>query len=210
MLGWMNHDQLTDIPGYEIDTVVYVKKIILVKPTVTVTAARPTSTVTNTITKTETDTFIPQASTTTTFSETVTETTTSVITETSTSTVIVPVTETQTSTVTSYAACATSNILGPQIQTGQYIQDVYYSDRTAQVQQPPATNAYDCCVACLTGTRCYISQFIGGTCFTLGNGAQCNNPGYTAGYFKKTTGPNAFNSVISNGPCGVVVDGGNV
>lgn len=71
------------------------------------------------------------------------------------------------------------------------------------------TDAYDCCVACITGNDCQYSEYLSAanSCANFGGDpSECNNPGFVAGTFSSTAEPNAFMAIYSNGPCGVLED----
>ena len=115
-----------------------------------------------------------------------------------------------TSTTSFYAACASNNILGPQVaQNGEYVQGVGNSDPNGIQATVPATSAYGCCVMCLLGSpipNCQntiydantgICNPIGGDAAVCPNGAQ--GP---SGYVLLTTSEN--NRFDSNGPCGTL------
>ncbi|KIY02431.1 uncharacterized protein Z520_02570 [Fonsecaea multimorphosa CBS 102226] len=202
-------------------TVQEVKCVIVIQPTstafttVTTTStirARPTTTtVATTITYITTTTIVPGPVTTTVSTITTTTTTsTSTSTETSTETDSTTTTTTTTSTTSFYAACATNNILGPQVsQNGMYVQGVGNSDPNGIQADVPVGSAYDCCVLCITGTavaNCQntiydadtgICNPIGGDTAVCPNGEQGNS-----GYVLLSTGQ--YNRYDSNGPCGTL------
>ena len=194
--------------GTKYITIIYTEKIIAIKPTSTVTAATPISTSIVTATITSTSTVLPSnVPVTSTFSTTQTSTTT--ITASSTSTITTTTTITTSVTVTSYAACGPTNLLGPQIQNGNYIDDVEM-EGISFIVDSDATTAYDCCVACFTSPdQCQYMTFYSGSgmCQFLGYGIVCNNPGYTAGTFFQTPITSGLGLILANGPCGVVVGG---
>ncbi|KAL8952146.1 MAG: hypothetical protein Q9222_001923 [Ikaeria aurantiellina] len=186
----------------------YVKLIIFAKPfyrTTTIPAATSTATTKKTMTSvstivppsvTETESFSTTVATTTTFTSSITETTS--ITETIEASI----------TVTSYAACASQNILGPQIEGNRNILGVGANDgspsRIQDVQ--PGTNAYDCCVTCVTSSQnCQYSVFIPtyGLCGRILNTDTCPGPSFDAGglYLVESEKGDPSGYVISNGPC---------
>ena len=152
--------------------------------------------------------------------QTITETTTSTTIVSSTNTAYVTIygnastsTETITSgTVTSYAACATNNLLGPGInQAGTYIANVrQLKTPTDQVTTSNSTSALDCCVMCqMSDKPCDLSYYdtAAKTCMMYkpkATNATCSHD--LAAYFTKNRNtPNRF--VVSNGLCGKVQDG---
>ncbi|OCL06509.1 hypothetical protein AOQ84DRAFT_410871 [Glonium stellatum] len=141
-----------------------------------ITKILPRSTISSTvyITSTTTSTLVPpDVSTTLLFSatSTVTEQTTSTVTSTSTSVAQ----NTVSMTVSSYAACATNNILGPTLSNGETI----YLYQAATYSVTPGTSTTDCCEKCQSGTSCsgvgynpkngycYIFQASGGVLCTI-------------------------------------------
>ena len=104
-------------------------------------------------------------------------------------------------------------MLGPQKANGDYLSytDVSYDNN--ELYQPPIYDPYNCCVACITSdNNCGYSiySYGQGYCLLIEGMPTCNNPGYVAGTFYETTASNAFDTVYSNGLCGVVQDGGVV
>lgn len=195
--------------GTKYVTIIYTEKIVAVLPTSTVIAATPVSTSTVTVTNTSTSTVLrSSASVTSTFSTT--QTITTIIPTSSTSTVIESTTITTSTTTTIYAACGPTNILGPEIQNGYYLSLSTPNDDQAQVSTPDGiTDAYDCCVACITGNECQYSEYLSAanSCANFGgDDSVCSNPAFVAGSFSSTAGPNSFMAVYSNGPCGVLLD----
>lgn len=96
--------------------------------------------------------------------QTATETCTTQITTTSTSTE----TATATTTITEYAACGTSNVLGPTATAaGAYIASANIDG--ALVYHDTAASAYECCVLCLTRENCAAAMF-----GVAASGSQCN------------------------------------
>jgi hypothetical protein len=53
-----------------------------------------------------------------------------------------------TSTRTTYAACATNNLLGPRLSGGNYINRVVDNNRANVGSGTNATSSYDCCTIC--------------------------------------------------------------
>lgn len=121
---------------------------------------------------------------------------------------------TSTSTITSstsfYAACATNNLLGPEVAgsgSNRYIYAIEPSDDDANLQRTTVSGPYECCVACLTGSvvnNCQFAVSYGTTgCNLQGNDASfCPNGQQAyAGYLEFTS---SQIGVFSNGPCGYV------
>lgn len=117
-------------------------------------------------------------------------------------------------TVTWYAACATNNILGPQVSAGTYVQGLNQADPNFQLVNVEASSPYDCCAKCASGSvlsNCEMTQYYAGSgeCYVTGrsdagwcpNGTQAN-----AGivHYSDTVQDYYF----SNGPCGYLTGGG--
>ncbi|KAI9838468.1 MAG: hypothetical protein M1837_002460 [Sclerophora amabilis] len=185
----------------------YTKEIILVKPTSTKTAATPTAVVSTTATVTETSTVVPpNVSTTLSFTTTTTASTTSTITSSSTATSTASVTET--TTTTSYAACATNNVLGPRVDNGNYLTRSFYNDVDNQVIQVVASSGYECCVACITSTlNCHYASYGEGACSLVAGSPRCD-PNYADGTFFEGRSPPGYSLQLSNGNCGSLRSGG--
>ncbi|KAI4594271.1 hypothetical protein KJ359_008546 [Pestalotiopsis sp. 9143b] len=184
----------------------YIKEIIVVGSTITVTLPPRVTTVmvTSTLTSTSTVPAVP-ASTTLTFSETSTSTVASTVTTTSTATSTA--TEVATATATYYAACGDDNIIGPMGPNGGYLGDVYRAN-SGSYQSSSASTSYDCCVRCITSSTCQYSVFYGGSHCILAVGSQCSAT-YQAGTVYETNAQNQYNPLyLSNGYCGQVIDGG--
>ncbi|OQV09641.1 hypothetical protein CLAIMM_13742 [Cladophialophora immunda] len=198
-----------------------VKCISIIQPTstafttVTTTStirARPTTTtVTSTTISTTTITIVPGPVTTTVSTTTTTTTTsTSTSTETSTETDSTTTTTTTTTTTSFYAACATNNIIGPQVsQNDLYVQGVGFSDPDGVQVNVPAASAYDCCVICITGAvvaNCQntIYDADNGNCNPLGGDTSVCPSGAqgSSGYVLLST--DQYNRYDSNGPCGTL------
>lgn len=180
------------------------------KPT---TILLPSSTIFTTITETfvDTVTIAPHASSTTTILSTIISSFSTVVTQsvTSTSTQV----STYTTTVSSYAACATNNILGPTLPNGNIIDNVYNDgvNNPSIFTLQTTADAYDCCVQCITASDCTSSAFSNGECLLLQNSAstcgdQSSNPGF---YVSEAAGQGGETTyVLSNGNCGYLYDGG--
>lgn len=80
-----------------------------------------------------------------------------------------------------------------------------------------ATSPYECCVACLLSpVGCYASGFFinfDTPCVNFerpDDTKTCNNPGFVAGRYDRTSNTGTFNrATYSNGPCGVAQKGPN-
>lgn len=151
----------------------------------------------------------PKVSRTITFTTTSTDTTTilSFVVNTQKS----PLTVTEVTTTTCYAACATNNLLGPRVNSGNYLTTFSIRDfRVTFNQVPGPTNAYECCVACQTGENCQFSAFsTPDGCVNVEDPLTCPKQPFTAGLFKEWTERQGSTSVYSNGPCGQMVSGGS-
>ncbi|KAL9584700.1 MAG: hypothetical protein Q9212_001956 [Teloschistes hypoglaucus] len=207
----------TSAPKYpkSVTCVRYIKvritvKLIIIKPTVTTTAAASTSTSTVAKTVTSTSTIIPPGVT-----STVTQSTTSTTTSTTTTTsaVLISSTETvtQVSTTSSYAACATNNLLGPSLDNGKTVFGPYgYPDQATQ-QTFNENSAYDCCVRCITTPNCYVSSYAVGdkVCSNViaGPGEECDPNQIGARIFENGNPPQSYSPTLSNGYCGKFVEG---
>ncbi|KAL9030553.1 MAG: hypothetical protein Q9196_001341 [Gyalolechia fulgens] len=192
----------------------YVKMIIFVKSRHTTTTIRAsTTTATSTETITSTSTIVPARVTETkSFSTTCTTTTTL----TSSATVVSSTTElvTASTTITSYAACATDNILGPKVDKDLVIADVI-DDRSNPLapgtteQMLLTDSAYDCCVTCFTSQNCQHSEYYSyNFCGLLLNPTVCLGQDVVAGKLvleSEEERPPEWGVAVSNGPCGKVV-----
>ncbi|KAJ9603923.1 hypothetical protein H2200_011445 [Cladophialophora chaetospira] len=179
--------------------------------TVTSTAPTPVSTTTETEETTSTSTIYPtDATTTTTVTITTTATDTSTppaVTTTSTSTLI------ETAYIsTSYAACATNNIVGTlngygitQVQSTTNFPDEYNRMTTNDA------SSYACCVSCVTNPNCLFDFFYpgfapGSQCYVVvtAGQSQCSAPGqYEAEADYDTSFPPDTGYFLSNGNCGI-------
>ncbi|KAK3677151.1 hypothetical protein LTR78_002689 [Recurvomyces mirabilis] len=187
----------------------YTESIILIGTTITKTAPTPTSTATITSTVTTVSTVVPSdVSTTLSFSNTIT----SVVSTATISTSIVSTTTTLTATTTTdyYVACGTSNILGPRIQDGRYLDASYYY--SGQISSVTAASAYDCCVACSTTPGCLFSEFFDDNsrlCLNVADTSRTCSASYLAGeFFSRNDGSASGAFYYSNGYCGQLTDGG--
>ncbi|KAK4556286.1 hypothetical protein LTR86_006430 [Recurvomyces mirabilis] len=187
----------------------YTESIILVGTTITKTAPTPTSTATITSTVTTVSTVVPSdVSTTLSFSTTIT----SIVSTATISTSIVSTTTTLTATTTTdyYAACGPSNILGPRIQDGRYLDASYFY--SGQVSSVNAGSAYDCCVVCSTTPSCLFSEFSddsGKLCLNVVDTSRTCSASYLAGeFFTRNDGSSSGAFYYSNGYCGQLTDGG--
>lgn len=105
-----------------------------------------------------------------------------------------------TSTTTVYAACATGNILGPRLASGQYVSGVSIYEQYAASN---ATNAYDCCVACINSPNCDGAGFSpshGGCILLPSNAGTCVSPQENGGAVNY--GSAVSDISVSNGLCG--------
>ncbi|KAL8888460.1 MAG: hypothetical protein Q9215_004103 [Flavoplaca cf. flavocitrina] len=199
--------------------VVIIKKLVTIKHTSTKTLPASTSTVTSTTRPTVTATAVGSAVTSTVSFQTTTtvdSTTTSVTTSTATTTTTII----ESSTLSSYRACATDNQLGPNLADGRISTIFAGSERDLffSTEVPEATNPYECCVACLLNPAgCYASSYferfdIPCNIFERRDDSKtCDNPGFVAGRYDRSSNPNVFNrATYSNGPCGVVQQGPDV
>ncbi|OAP57829.1 hypothetical protein AYL99_08567 [Fonsecaea erecta] len=194
-----------------IKCVTRVQSTVTVYRTVTTTTtdigSASTTTSTTTTTVATTSTVIPAVVT-----STVSTTSTTIVTTTSTSialttnTQTTTETDTTTSTTSVYAACATNNILGPQVQNGQYVQGATDNDPNGVIAITTAASAYDCCVQCITSDAleyCQNAIFdADGTCNMLGgNQAFCAN-GQQANSGQVVLTTTSLQRFDINGPCG--------
>ncbi|KAI4109543.1 MAG: hypothetical protein L6R37_000519 [Teloschistes peruensis] len=191
-------------------------KLILVKPAITTTISGPVLTATATTISTTTSTKVPPGvSITSTFFATTTSTNTltQTVSSTTTSTEIV----TEVSTTTSYAACATPNVLGPALSNGNFLFNVIRSADAGggDLTNPDAASALECCIACQTSATCQFSFYsLGsrtGPCSVFGGGvgATCDNANFVAAKFNELDFSSGDNGPsVSNGPCGQVQSNG--
>ncbi|KAI4186260.1 MAG: hypothetical protein L6R41_003595 [Letrouitia leprolyta] len=183
--------------------VIYFKKVIVVKPTITRTVAGSTITATTTRTFTSTRTVCPPGVTSTTTFSTIVAATTTV-----TSTITQPATTTQTETLlqdtTSYAACATNNVLDPRLNDGTYTYLFNINDPDVQYNQKPAINGYKCCVAYVTSDTCEFSVYVTSkaACINIENVSACPAQPFFASTFQQTVEDTRITSFYSNGRCG--------
>ncbi|ETI24809.1 hypothetical protein G647_04179 [Cladophialophora carrionii CBS 160.54] len=116
---------------------------------------------------------------------------------------------------TTYAACATNNLLGPRLSAGNYINRVVDNNRANVGSGTNATSSYECCTICQDATdSCDFAYFDNlattnkCTLYRSSTAAYANATcSHTqAGFFtaNRTTG-NRF--VVMNGPCGQLVQG---
>ncbi|KAL8938606.1 MAG: hypothetical protein Q9211_003131 [Gyalolechia sp. 1 TL-2023] len=165
---------------------------------------------------TSTSTIVPARVTKT---ESFSTTSTTTTTLTSSVTVVSSTTQlvTASTTITSYAACATDNILGPKVDK----EDLFLVDLMTDASNPPdpgssgqmvpANSAYDCCVRCLLSSQnCQYSVFFtnGGCGHLLNPTGSCPGQDFQAGKLKLVSEQSvniAYGMAVSNGPCGKVV-----
>ncbi|KAF2493526.1 hypothetical protein BU16DRAFT_563680 [Lophium mytilinum] len=184
------------------------KTVVIVGKAITKTL--PPKTVTSTVQSTQTTTLteVPaDVSVTESFSTTLT------VTEEETITTAFPVTSTSQNTVsqtqTSFAACATNNILGPALSDGTII--VNAGHNAGSFARAPSTSALDCCEQCQRATACsgVAWNANGNTCFifTTASGT-CGAQSAVSEYFLVGAPPQGFQLTVSNGPCGYMYNGG--
>jgi hypothetical protein len=138
------------------------------------------------------------ASTTSSFSTTVT------IGETITNTQIQSTTVTTTTEVvsgptpTAYAACGPNNILDSH--SGGYIDILFFGPPGGTVFLGSQASPYDCCVACLNNPNCAGAGYLAGTCIGLTPDASCS-ANLASGQFGAGS-PNNAGWTVSNSGCG--------
>ncbi|KAL6715384.1 hypothetical protein ACLMJK_006345 [Lecanora helva] len=188
-----------------------------------------TTVTTVTAAKTKTVTETPAAQTT---SKVVTKTTTitydgrSTITQTATTTVPATTTEIGTTTTTNtvvlatpadfYVACDANNLVsrangGHGITYSDYAYDFAYQQALIQ----PAT-AYECCSICQRTSGCQFSQWVGRSCVNVirntchpGSAYQSRTDSTKFDKFYTVARQNDYPVTYSNGPCGIVLNGGD-
>ncbi|KAH8660466.1 hypothetical protein BX600DRAFT_467738 [Xylariales sp. PMI_506] len=208
--------------GPEFSPTAYVQSVKCVSTvyqtrTVTTTVTGKTHTVTahrSTITSTD---IIISTSTTTSYPPDVTDTET-ITTSTDFITILdVTTTTTLTSTVTSsteveaatpfYAVCGSSNLIST-ANGGQAITELQTRNPTNFLGVSGITSAYDCCVACFNeyGSTCGGSlMYLTSSCLIFSQ-TTCTNGAYNNNEF--FTSSSGASYTISNGPCGLIANGG--
>ncbi|EXJ60358.1 hypothetical protein A1O7_04510 [Cladophialophora yegresii CBS 114405] len=181
------------------------------KPAATITSAT-TSTITNTI-------GVPDRPVNSTITSTFTtrqNLTRAVTVQAETTVATITTTQTNyTATRTTYAACATDNLLGPRLSAGNYINRVVDNNRANVGSGTNATSSYECCTICQDATEsCDFAYFDSvattnkctlyrSSTATFAN-ATCSHS--QAGFFTANrTTENRF--TVINGPCGQLVQG---
>jgi hypothetical protein len=180
----------------------------LTSTTVTTTATTTTTTV-EPVSATTTTTTTASASSTTSTTTSTTTTTTTTTTPSTTTTTTTTSTTTPVVTSTSYAACATPNIVGTINVNGgaQGIYDVIYPGANTELTNTADSDAYDCCVSCITNPLCAASAFYGGfapgaMCFNFVATTGCSSEGeYSFGAEYSSVSPDSV-YFVSNGNCG--------
>ncbi|KIW68838.1 hypothetical protein PV04_04758 [Phialophora macrospora] len=133
-------------------------------------------------------------------------------------TTVATITTTQTNysaVSTTYAACATNNLLGPRLSGGNYINRIVDNNSANVGSGTNATSSYECCTICQDATDSCDFAFFDTAATTnkctiyrsstaANGGATCSHQ--QAGFF--TTNKNTQTRwVVSNGPCGQLVQG---
>ncbi|CAL5872143.1 uncharacterized protein PFLUO_LOCUS6401 [Penicillium psychrofluorescens] len=180
-----------------------------------ITKTEPASRITTRTTSviTATSTIIPSE-----IPTTLIYTTTSTISSTTTllpSTVTLKPTNTVTasSTTSLYAACATPNIAGTPLSSdfgslaGGHISQIWWTP----AQMPggtwlkiDASSAYDCCVSCIQDASCAFSTFGAGYCYLV-ESTTCSESNYANALVVQGDSDGLMQ--VSNGNCGVVIEG---
>ena len=173
--------------------------------TSTVTDPAPTTTSTTIVVVTSTSTLAPSVET------TLTSTTTLATTETAAKTewdaTIVTETQTATQTSTVHAACATSNLLGPRVSNGDWLQlfNIPVGSKAPDLVRTTAFSAYECCVECAEFTPgCQLGAYVPDQvlCAMIADPNVC-----PAGEVKASLNQKSFNTMPQiqfNGPCGMM------
>ncbi|KAL7934938.1 hypothetical protein V8C35DRAFT_300237 [Trichoderma chlorosporum] len=188
---------------------VVVKRVTYTAKACTVTARPKTTTVTTTVQKTHTETDWPcdvtstvTASATTIITTSVDSTTTTTTTSTTTESTVAP-------QQTFQAACGTSNILSS-ANGGQGISSLSTSGVGSFVPASGPLSPYDCCVSCFNTPACRGTiSFSTGSCFmVVGSDGVCHANQFVPGDIYETEA-GAQGSTVSNGPCGLLGNGGS-
>ncbi|KAG8527210.1 uncharacterized protein KY384_008640 [Bacidia gigantensis] len=195
--------------------------------TLGITSVVPTSTTTvhlpNAKTTTSTITNLDTTTSTIALNARVTETTTqtlTVATAVASSTVTVEPTllieRKQTTTIKE--ACRPTNVLGPQLNnTSLLTNDYLFHNDTTKVTVGGADDPYECCVVCYQSEGCEYSRFSSKEklCqnYIKADSRTCDNRAYVGVFFRTESldfdQDDVFPSYYSNGPCGVLADGGH-
>ncbi|KAL7911356.1 hypothetical protein GGI35DRAFT_478713 [Trichoderma velutinum] len=193
-----------------------VERIAIKRVTVTAKActrtARPvTKTATSTVLKTFTHTEWPcevtstvTAATTTTITSSVDSTTTTTTTSTTTESTVAP-------QETFQAVCGAANIVTT-ANGGQNIAGLGTSGGGTFVPVSGPQSPYGCCVSCFNTPACRGSlSFTTGTCYLLvGSDGVCHANQFTGTDFYETEAGSGSAASISNGPCGLLSNGGSL
>ncbi|KAH0490715.1 hypothetical protein TgHK011_002172 [Trichoderma gracile] len=193
----------------------FVERIVVKRVTYTArphtrTARPKTKTVTTTLKQTQTETVYPCDIT-----STVTATTTAVVTSATDSTTTTTTTSTTTESVvapqqTFQAVCGPSNLVST-ANGGLGVASVSTTYPGNFIPVSGTLSAYDCCVACFSSTStCRGSiSFGNGSCFlVVGSDGVCHANQFTASD-RFYTQQGASGTTISNGPCGLLSNGGS-
>ncbi|KAL6867050.1 hypothetical protein J3F83DRAFT_715320 [Trichoderma novae-zelandiae] len=193
----------------------FIEPIVVKRVTYTATphtrTARPkTKTVTTTLQQTQTDTVYPCDVT-----STVTASATTVVTTATDSTTTTTTTSTTTEVVvapqqTFQAVCGPSNLLST-ANGGGGVSSVSTSQPGNFVPVSGSLTPYDCCVSCFNTAACRGSlSFASGLCFlVVGSDGVCHANQFSGiDQFQTTHGSSG--TTVSNGPCGLLANGGSV
>ncbi|UKZ77071.1 hypothetical protein TrVFT333_004789 [Trichoderma virens FT-333] len=189
---------------------IVIKRVTYTAKACTITARPKTKTVTTTVSQTHTETEWPCDVT-----STVTVPATTVITSSTDSTTTTTTTATTTeSTVapqqTLQAACGPENLITT-ANGGNGISSVSSSGTGGFLPVSGTHSAYDCCVACFnSATPCRGAlSFSSGSCFlVVATDGVCHANQFTGDVqFGTSTGPSS-GAYVSNGPCGMLANGG--
>ncbi|KAL6833681.1 hypothetical protein J3E69DRAFT_376724 [Trichoderma sp. SZMC 28015] len=189
---------------------IVIKRVTVTAKACTRTARPVTKTATSTVLKTFTHTEWPcevtstvTATATTTITSSVDSTTTTTTTSTSTESTVAP-------QQTLQAVCGPANIIST-ANGGQGISGVSTSQPGDFVPVSGATTPYECCLACFNSAQpCRGSlSFSTGSCFlVVGTDGVCHANQFT-GIDSYTTSPGTSTTSVSNGPCGMLANGGS-
>jgi hypothetical protein len=148
--------------------------------------------------------------------------TTTTITETQSTTTTVTETDTQTSTITqtveaptptSYAQCASENVIGSANGNQGIYQPGYAGYNGVTINQVATTDPTQCCVTCAQASGCVgYSQYPGGACFFYTVNPSVCDGSNTFGdlYYTKQSFAAGSGYIIGNGQCGRFANGGSV
>ncbi|KAL7819459.1 hypothetical protein V8C44DRAFT_318181 [Trichoderma aethiopicum] len=188
---------------------IVVKRVTYTARPHTRTARPKTKTVTTTLKQTQTETVYPCDIT-----STVTASTTTVVTSATDSTTTVTTTSTATESVvapqqTFQAVCGPSNLIST-ANGGQGVASVSTSGTGNFIPVSGHLSPYDCCVSCFNTGACRGSiAFASGTCYlVVGTDGVCHANQFV-GTDQFETQQGASGTTISNGPCGLLANGGS-